>query len=92
MVWTAGDRRVLPIQLRTIAADAAVQPPFAALLARDLRGDPNVHVGWAILLPRPSYAQAMSVIGDRADISRAFRDVPGNDPEPTLRDGIDITG
>ena len=33
--------------------DAAVQPPF---LLHDLRGDNNTNVGWAILLPKPSYA------------------------------------
>jgi Dolichyl-phosphate-mannose-protein mannosyltransferase len=54
VVWTAGDLHVMPPELRTIAADAAVQPPF---LLHDLRGDNNTNVGWAILLPRPSYAK-----------------------------------
>jgi hypothetical protein len=40
--------------LRTVAADAAVQEPF---LLHDLRGGNNTNVGWAILLPRPSFAR-----------------------------------
>ena len=38
---------------RTIAGDAAVQPPF---LLRYRRGVDSINVGWAILLPKPSYA------------------------------------
>jgi len=57
VVWTAGDLRVIPPQLRTVAADAAVQEPF---LLHDLRGDNNTNVGWAILLPKPSYARGPS--------------------------------
>jgi Dolichyl-phosphate-mannose-protein mannosyltransferase len=53
VVWTAGDLNAVPPGLRTIAADAAVQPPF---LLRYLRGDSSLNVGWAILHPRPSYA------------------------------------
>ncbi len=53
VVWTAGDLQVMPPELRTIAADAAVQPPF---LLHYRRGDASLNVGWAILLPRPSYA------------------------------------
>jgi len=53
VVWTAGDLTVVPTALRSVAADAAVQPSF---LLRDLRGDASVNVGWAILHPRPSYA------------------------------------
>ena len=53
VVWTAGDLNAVPPGLRTIAADAAVQPPF---LLRHLRGDSSLNVGWAILHPRPSYA------------------------------------
>jgi hypothetical protein len=53
VVWTAGDLRVIPPELRTIAADAAVQPPF---LLHYRRGDSSLYVGWAILLPRPSHA------------------------------------
>ncbi len=53
VVWTAGDLHVIPPELRTIAADAAVQPPF---LLHYRRGDSSLYVGWAILLPRPSYA------------------------------------
>ncbi|MFZ0194912.1 MAG: glycosyltransferase family 39 protein [Pseudolabrys sp.] len=55
VVWTAGDLTVVPPALRSVAADAAVQPPF---LLHDRRGDSSVNVGWAILHPRPSYARA----------------------------------
>jgi hypothetical protein len=53
VVWTAGDLHVIPPELRTVAADAAVQEPF---VLKDLRGDNVTNVGWAILLPRPSFA------------------------------------
>jgi 4-amino-4-deoxy-L-arabinose transferase-like glycosyltransferase len=53
VVWTDGDLNAVPAGLRNIAADAAVQPPF---LLRYLRGDSSLNVGWAILLPKPSYA------------------------------------
>jgi 4-amino-4-deoxy-L-arabinose transferase-like glycosyltransferase len=53
VVWTAGDLNAVPPALRTVAVDAAVQPP---LLLHDRRGDSIVQVGWAILHPRPSYA------------------------------------
>ena len=55
VVWTAGDLHVIPPEFRTVAADAAVQQPF---LLDDLRGGNKTNVGWAILLPRPAYAQA----------------------------------
>jgi 4-amino-4-deoxy-L-arabinose transferase-like glycosyltransferase len=55
VVWTAGDLHVIPAEFRTVAADAAVQPPF---LLDDLRGGNKTNVGWAILLPRPAYANA----------------------------------
>jgi hypothetical protein len=54
VVWTEGDLKVLPVELRNIAADAAVQPPFTVPFRR---GDRKLNVGWAILLPRPSYAR-----------------------------------
>jgi hypothetical protein len=54
VVWTAGDLYTIPVQFRTIAADAAVQPP---LQFHYRRGDSSLYVGWAILLPRPSYAR-----------------------------------
>ncbi len=55
VVWTDGDLHAVPVQLQSIAGEAAVQPPFTvALPARTGSGE----VGWAILLPRPSYAQA----------------------------------
>ena len=57
VVWTAGDLNVIPPEFRTIAGEAAVQPPF---LLHDLRGDNNTNVGWAILLPKPSYASRPS--------------------------------
>jgi hypothetical protein len=52
-VWTAGDPNLIPTALRTIAADAKVQPPFTL---KDRRGDLTVEVGWAILQKQPSYA------------------------------------
>ncbi len=55
VLWTAGDLRVIPVELRTIAADAAIQQPF---VLKDLRGDNVTNVGWAILLPKPSFAGA----------------------------------
>ncbi len=55
VVWTEGDLKVLPVEYRTIAADAQVQPPF---MLPSRRGDQVLNVGWAILLPRPSYAKA----------------------------------
>jgi hypothetical protein len=56
VVWTAGDPKVMPVELRTIAADAAVQAPF---VLKNLRGDNVTNVGWAILLPKPQYAGAV---------------------------------
>jgi 4-amino-4-deoxy-L-arabinose transferase-like glycosyltransferase len=53
VVWTDGDRNVIPIGLRNIAGDAAVQPPFKLNYRR---GPGQVEVGWAILLPKPAYA------------------------------------
>jgi hypothetical protein len=53
VVWTAGDLHAIPVEFRNIAADAQVEPPFDL---KDRRGNSTVHVGWAILLPRPSYA------------------------------------
>jgi hypothetical protein len=55
VVWTEGDLKVLPVEYRNLAADAQVQPPF---MLPSRRGDQVLNVGWAILLPRPSYAQA----------------------------------
>ncbi len=55
VVWTVGDLTVVPPEFRSIAAEAAVQPPF---LLHYLRGDSSLNVGWAILQPRPSYALA----------------------------------
>jgi 4-amino-4-deoxy-L-arabinose transferase-like glycosyltransferase len=56
VVWTAGDLTAVPPALRTIAVEAAVQPPFQL---HDRRGDSMVNVGWAILQPRPSYASRL---------------------------------
>jgi hypothetical protein len=53
VVWTAGDLNAVPPAFRTVAVDAAVQPP---LQLQDRRGDSIIQVGWAILYPRPSYA------------------------------------
>jgi 4-amino-4-deoxy-L-arabinose transferase-like glycosyltransferase len=55
VVWTDGDLNVIPPALRTVAADATVQPPFTLPFRR---GDQVLDVGWAILLPKPSYANA----------------------------------
>jgi hypothetical protein len=57
VVWTAGDLQALPVEFQTIAADAAVQQPF---LLQPRRGDQILYVGWAILLPKPSYSRAPS--------------------------------
>ncbi len=46
VVWTAGDLRKLPKQLRAVAAGADVQPP---LLLHYRRGDSSLYAGWAIL-------------------------------------------
>ena len=53
VVWTAGDLTAVPPGLRSVAVDAAVQPPFPLHYRR---GDSSVQVGWAILYPRPSFA------------------------------------
>jgi hypothetical protein len=55
VVWTTGDLQALPVEYRTVAADATVQQPF---LLPYRRGDQVLYVGWAILLPKPSYANA----------------------------------
>ncbi len=57
VVWTAGDLTAVPPEFRTIAVEAAVQPPFQL---HDRRGDLMLNVGWAILQPRPSYARGLS--------------------------------
>src|SRR5262245_44165127 len=54
VVWTDGDLNAVPPGLRSVAGDAAVQPPF---VLRDRRGDLSINVGWAILYPRPSFAE-----------------------------------
>jgi hypothetical protein len=53
IVWTQGDRTVIPIGLRALAADAQVQPPVEFPYRR---GDGTLKVGWAILRPKPAYA------------------------------------
>jgi Dolichyl-phosphate-mannose-protein mannosyltransferase len=53
IIWTTGDLHAIPPQLRTVAADAAVQTP---ILFKDLRGRNFANVGWAILQATPSYA------------------------------------
>ena len=54
VIWTDGDLNAVPPGLRNIAVDAAVQPPF---VLRDRRGNSSINVGWAILYPRPSFAE-----------------------------------
>lgn len=53
VVWTEGEMDRLPVTFRNIAGDAQVQPPFRL---RYRFGGDSLDVGWAILLPRPSYA------------------------------------
>ena len=48
VLWTDSDPTLMPVQFRDIAADAAMQPPFAL---KDRRGDLSMTVGWAILQP-----------------------------------------
>jgi len=55
VLWTDSDPAVMPVQYRSIAADAAIQPPFEL---KALRGDHITTVGWAILQPKRSFAQA----------------------------------
>ena len=55
VIWTAGDLHNIPAQLRTIAANAAVQPPF---IVDDLRGGNATNIGWAILQPQRSFARS----------------------------------
>jgi hypothetical protein len=55
VVWTDGDLNAVPPGLRSVAVDAAVQPPF---VLRDRRGDSSINVGWAILYPKPSFAES----------------------------------
>jgi hypothetical protein len=54
-VWTDGDLNAVPPGLRSVAVDAAVQPPF---VLRDRRRDSSINVGWAILYPKPSFAES----------------------------------
>jgi hypothetical protein len=51
VVWTAGDLHTVPVEFRTIAVIAAVQPP---LLLHYRRGVDSLYVGWAVLLPDAS--------------------------------------
>jgi 4-amino-4-deoxy-L-arabinose transferase-like glycosyltransferase len=53
VVWTDGDPNAVPIEMRNIAVDAAVQPSFTL---PDRRGDGHRTVGWAILYPKPAFA------------------------------------
>jgi len=55
VLWTDSDPSIMPVQYRSIAADAAIQPPFEL---KALRGDHVTTVGWAILQPKPSFARA----------------------------------
>ncbi|MBI3704838.1 MAG: glycosyltransferase family 39 protein [Rhizobiales bacterium] len=54
VLWTDSDPKLMPVQYRAIAADAAIQPPFQL---KDRRGDLTMTVGWAILQPKPSFAR-----------------------------------
>jgi 4-amino-4-deoxy-L-arabinose transferase-like glycosyltransferase len=53
IVWTDADTTVVPPMYRTVAPDAAVQPSFTLPYRR---GPGRVEIGWAILLPKPSFA------------------------------------
>jgi hypothetical protein len=61
VVWTVGDLSAVPVEMRAIAADAAVQPAF---LLPFRRGDSNLNVGWAILQPRPAFAESAKRPGE----------------------------
>ncbi len=54
VLWTDSDPTLMPVAFRTVAADAAIQPPFQL---KALRGDHITTVGWAILQPKPSFAE-----------------------------------
>jgi 4-amino-4-deoxy-L-arabinose transferase-like glycosyltransferase len=54
VVWTDSDPDKLPKKFAGIAAGATVQPPFTLAYRR---GSGKVAVGWAILLPRRSFAR-----------------------------------
>ena len=69
VVWTDGDLNAVPPGLRSVAVDAAVQPPF---VLRDRRGESSINVGWAILYPKPSFAGSESGHG-LDDVCRACR-------------------
>jgi 4-amino-4-deoxy-L-arabinose transferase-like glycosyltransferase len=53
VVWTEGDRRVLPVAFRGVAEDAEVQEPFTLPFRR---GGGTLEVGWAVLRPRSVFA------------------------------------
>jgi len=57
IVWTGSDPRVLPALFRNIGADAEIQEPFTLPYRR---GPGEVHVGWALLRPRPAIAALTS--------------------------------
>ena len=51
------DLHAMPPEFKAIADGAVVQPPIELCYLRaDLRGDPIVRVGWAILYPKPRSA------------------------------------
>jgi 4-amino-4-deoxy-L-arabinose transferase-like glycosyltransferase len=54
VLWTDSDPKIMPVQFRNIAADAAIQPSFQL---KDRRGDLTTTVGWAILHAKPSFAR-----------------------------------
>jgi dolichyl-phosphate-mannose-protein mannosyltransferase len=61
VVWTDADPNAVPIDYRAIAVEAAVQPPFEL---KDLRGDGKRTIGWAILHPRPAFAETNLTPGE----------------------------
>ena len=55
VVWTGGAPRTMPQEFRVVADDAEIQEPFELPMRL---GTGVVHVGWAVLRPRPVVAGA----------------------------------
>lgn len=54
ILWTEGDLRTLPLAFRRFVDTALVQDPFEVPFRNSER---NLGVGWAVLPPRPAFAQ-----------------------------------
>ncbi len=70
VVWTDGDRRSLPVAFRGVAVDAEVQEPFVLPYRR---GEGTLEIGWAVLRPRPAFAQSGHRLTARAARSHTRR-------------------